>query len=188
MLRKSRPKGLKYNIKKENPSWFKKGSKNNKHWSKDKKLRDEVIKKLKEATKQDNHYMPSAKGKHWKLSKKAKKNIGKGHKGLKRSGWKLSEQAKKSIADGHRGKKAYNWKGGLKRNLTSVEYRKWRKEVFKRDNYTCQRCGARSQQGKRIYLEAHHKKSWEKYPDLRFNVKNGKTLCKKCHNLTKGKN
>jgi hypothetical protein len=54
----------------------------------------------------------------------------------------------------------------------------WRKEVFKRDNYTCQECGQKG------YIEAHHIKRWVDYPNLRYDINNGKTLCKSCHSKT----
>ncbi|MEK6884669.1 MAG: HNH endonuclease [Nanoarchaeota archaeon] len=76
------------------------------------------------------------------------------------------------------GEKHWNWKGGCgKRPLNSPEYKFWRKAVFEKDNYTCQSCGKYGQ-----YLEAHHKKAWAKYPDLRYDINNGETLCKECHN------
>lgn len=62
-----------------------------------------------------------------------------------------------------------------KRNRNDKGYDKFRKEVLKRDNYTCQLCG------KQKNLEVHHKKSYAKYPRLRTVVSNGITCCKSCH-------
>lgn len=56
----------------------------------------------------------------------------------------------------------------------------WRKSVFDRDDYTCQMCGERGG-----YLEADHIKPWAYFPDLRFDLDNGRTLCRACHNTTK---
>ena len=78
------------------------------------------------------------------------------------------------------GKKHWNWKGGITpRMLNTPEYKLWRKKVFERDNYTCQFCGQRGGD-----LEADHIKPWALYPKLRFEVSNGRTLCKKCHKTT----
>ncbi len=63
----------------------------------------------------------------------------------------------------------------------SLIYRLWRDSVFKRDNYTCQKCNARNGNGFEVYLEAHHIKSYTKYPKLRFKLSNGVTLCRPCH-------
>ena len=60
----------------------------------------------------------------------------------------------------------------------SGDYRAWRATVYERDNYTCQSCG---QIGGR--LNAHHIKSFARHPDLRLDVRNGITLCEKCHKL-----
>lgn len=80
------------------------------------------------------------------------------------------------------GKDHWNWKGGItpknqiERN--STDYRIWRKAVFQRDNYTCVRCGKRG--GK---LNAHHLLRWSQYPEYRFEITNGITLCERCHRL-----
>lgn len=73
-----------------------------------------------------------------------------------------------------------HWKNGLtpinQRQRRHVKYQDWRTSVFKRDNYTCQDCG---QVGG--CLHAHHVKSYSKYPELRIDIDNGKTLCTSCH-------
>lgn len=103
------------------------------------------------------------------------------------------------------GNKNPSWKGGItpmrERIYHSIKYRKWRQDVFIRDNFACQRCGNNTGSN----LEAHHnKKSFsrfleevKKYLPL-FNLydgamlytplwdlSNGITLCKKCHKKTK---
>jgi ribosomal protein L33 len=84
-----------------------------------------------------------------------------------------------------RGERAGQWKGGVTpANVlirTSCEMRAWRKAVFTRDNYTCQRCGARSAPGKPVALRAHHIKLFSTHIELRFEVSNGLTLCYPCH-------
>lgn len=66
----------------------------------------------------------------------------------------------------------------------SADYRQWRKAVFERDNYTCQICKKRNKKGISVYLEADHILSFELYPQLRFVISNGRTLCKECHRKT----
>ncbi len=56
----------------------------------------------------------------------------------------------------------------------------WRDEVFSRDDFTCQRCGKRGG-----YLEANHVMPYALFPANRYEVLNGETLCRKCHNTTK---
>jgi len=54
---------------------------------------------------------------------------------------------------------------------------RWRREVYRRDNNTCQHCGAT------VGLHAHHILSYNEYPELRFDIDNGITLCTVCHAL-----
>ena len=65
-----------------------------------------------------------------------------------------------------------------------VEYKIWRDKVYARDDYTYQDCGDRNGKGKSVYLTAHHIKPLALYPELRFDVSNGQTLCLECHRKT----
>jgi hypothetical protein len=66
----------------------------------------------------------------------------------------------------------------------SAEYKEWRKKVYIRDFYKCKMpgCSSNSKQ-----IAAHHIYPKKLYPEKRFEVSNGITLCKKCHEKTFGK-
>ena len=110
-------------------------------------------------------------------------------------GRKLSTETKLKMSlyrSSLRGAQTPNWRGGTSRiyktGYYSVEYKNWRKLVFERDNYTCQECGIT---GDKTYLTAHHIKGFAHYPELRYDLDNGKTLCEPCHSKTdnyKGRN
>jgi len=102
------------------------------------------------------------------------------------------------------GKNHWNWKGGITKIDKIIrempEYKQWRSDVFERDNWTCQTCGARG-----CYLTVHHIKSFHSIIK-KYHIKstqearncsalwdrdNGVTLCEECHELTdnyKGRN
>ena len=86
------------------------------------------------------------------------------------------------------GKNCHLWRGGItpvnKKIRNSPEYKLWRKAVFERDNYTCIWCGAKSKKGKKVILNADHIKPFAEYPELRFAIDNGRTLCRECHKKT----
>lgn len=90
----------------------------------------------------------------------------------------INKRRKTISGSGH-----WNWKGGKtpgnRRRRNSLEMRNWRKMVFERDNYTCVLCFVKGS-----YLEADHIKPWAYFPELRFELSNGRTLCKKCHSET----
>ena len=88
----------------------------------------------------------------------------------------LDKQEKTS----HSGQFHWNWQNGKSKESAiirqSCQNKNWRILVFKRDDYTCQKCFSKG--GK---LHAHHKKEFSKYPHLRFDLNNGITLCVICH-------
>ncbi len=164
-----------------------------------------------------------------KLSEEHKKMMSLAHKGKPRPwriGMKHTLEARQKMSLVRKGKhyspktefkkgnmsleKHPFWKGGITPLLVKIrnldEYKFWRAEVYKRDWYTCRRCGKKEE------IEAHHLKSFSgifnaflelydqfspiedkevllrlatKYEPF-WNVNNGKTLCKDCHNKTKG--
>ena len=107
------------------------------------------------------------------------------------------------------GKNNPNYKDGRSSFLSLLRscslYSTWRKEVFKRDNFTCQECNKASTGN----IEAHHinkisnlilefLKEYDQFSSIEdketllrlstkykpfWNLENGKTLCEKCHKL-----
>lgn len=114
-----------------------------------------------------------------------------GTKNKLRAAWERTKL--KRIKENH-----WAWKGNKveisRRIKTSFEYRQWRSDVFTKDNYTCQGCSIRGG-----ILEAHHIKRFAVIMDENniktfqealncselWNINNGRTLCKKCHDKTK---
>lgn len=138
-----------------------------------------------------------------KLSKEHKQKL---QEGFKKSGFKrknpISEEHKKAISKANSNpsmetrirkskanKKRVNdgthhfWKGGKtaesKKIRESFQYKLWRTAVFERDNYTCIFCFKRGGD-----LNADHIKPFSIYPELRFAIDNGRTLCHNCHMKT----
>ncbi len=111
-------------------------------------------------------YTPWNKGKNW-----IPPNIDEFIEGGKETRYKKGQLSKE---------KHHNWKGGITpvhvQIRNSEEGKNWRKAVFERDNYTCVKCGERGGS-----LVADHKKAFYKYPGLRFELSNGRTLCEKCN-------
>lgn len=137
--------------------------------------------------------------KGWKMSKEARDKLSNTRKGII-----FTEKHKKNISEAQKGKiislehrrklskaikgeKHYNWKDGVTtknhRIRNGIEIRLWREAVFARDDWTCQECNERG--GK---LHPHHIKGFAEYPELRFAIDNGLTLCVPCHRIIHKKN
>ena len=135
----------------------------------------------------------------WKKDQKQKGNAyRKGHtksndESTRRQSKKVSETLRRLYSEGKifpitenpkiRGEKHHNWQGGVatinEKIRRSIEYKLWRKAVFERDNYTCKFCGNKGRK-----INADHIKPFSQYPELRFAIDNGRTLCEKCHRTT----
>lgn len=123
---------------------------------------------------------------HSDSAKQAMSDRAKGHK--RRVGKRHTEETKKRISmltkeRTPRGEKHYAFSHGQsQRNFCdrrTIEYKQWRLAVFERDGYTCKKCGDNTGGN----LRAHHIKSFAEFPDMRFVVSNGITLCHDCHEL-----
>jgi hypothetical protein len=71
----------------------------------------------------------------------------------------------------------------MKRNYNDPVYKEWRMRVYKRDKFTCQMPNCKCKKR----LQAHHIKKWSQASILRYEVDNGITLCKWCHDMVTGK-
>lgn len=98
-------------------------------------------------------------------------------------GRKHSVETRKKLSEQRKGEKSHTWRGGItpenRRIYNSVEYKLWRESVFIRDNFTCVWCFKRG--GK---INADHIKPFAYFPELRFSIDNGRTLCVDCHRKT----
>jgi len=174
------------------------GKRNLSNLNKGRKHTAEAVEKIRKASIQRGSIPPSHKGKVRSLEFKNKisaANKGKVH----------TEEMKEKNRQMHLGKKASietrqkmriahlkrvaegkhnNYKGGIStenhRIRGSLEYKLWREAVFERDNWTCI-WGGKAHGNK---LNADHIKPFAYYPELRFAIDNGRTLCEACHKTT----
>jgi len=95
-----------------------------------------------------------------------------------------AEESRRKMSESKRGKymgeESSQWKGGIssenQRIRSSAGFRLWREAIFRRDNYTCQKCDRRGRK-----LHPHHIQNFSEYSEFRFSINKGVTICKKCH-------
>lgn len=145
--------------------------------SKDKNLRysSESLKHMRQSHKRnfiDNKNHPF---RNTNLNKKALENSIKSRKGKH-----LSESHKKKISLRMLGKNNPNYVDGSspknKLERGSAKYRNLVISVLKRDNYACQICN-KTEKG----LEVDHIMPKSLFEELKYDINNCRTLCKKCH-------
>jgi len=137
------------------------------------------------------------------LSDETKRKISEALKGKKKP--PFTEEHKRKISEGGkiprpwmRGENSPYWKGGTselsKRIKNSFKYKKWREAIFRRDNWTCQKCEKRGG----IILHPHHKRSFASVLEenniktledalsceVVWDINDGITLCRNCHKKT----
>jgi len=67
------------------------------------------------------------------------------------------------------------------RKFNPSKIKVFREGVYEKDNYTCQCCGNRSRKGHPVVINAHHLNGYHWFKEGRYDIKNGATLCNKCH-------
>jgi len=130
---------------------------------------EESKKKMSESHKGKKHPMY---GKHH--SEDAKKKISEGNKGKY-----ISEETRRKISNANIGENHPNWMGGLSFKPYSPKFNtSLKRQIRKRDNYTCQKCGIIEDDLKKN-LDVHH----IDYNKNSCNKENLISLCTSCNVL-----
>ena len=79
----------------------------------------------------------------------------------------------KSPSERIKGSNNSQWKN---KKSDANKHKNWREFVLERDEYTCQACKSNKKK-----LNVHHIFNKAKYPELKYNISNGITLCEECH-------
>lgn len=143
------------------------------------KLKLSIINKWKKQSDETKRKISEA-GKWRKFSEETKKKMSESHK-WKNTRMKWRKAWNKWIPNyDMRWDKSPNWKWWVtpenKSIRNSMNFKLWRKSVFERDNFTCQKCWNHWS-----YLHPHHINNFSDFIELRFAIDNWITLCKICH-------
>lgn len=177
--------------------------KNKSPWNKDKRLskkhKENISSSMKGKHNSPNTEFKKGQKNYWTGKKNlelSKRQKGKSNPMFGKIPWNKnkchSEETKEKIRKAHilrgtkppvqhlKGKESPSWKGGITpennkiRNGTDIS--NWKKKVFKRDDYTCQKTKIKG--GK---LCCHHILNFAEYPDLRCKISNGITFLEEIH-------
>jgi len=147
---------------------------------------DELIVRLYTTTNKSMPEVAKEVGMPYDTLKKRLRRMGvKGDRVKSMVGRPKSEELKEKLSKPRfctRGSSNPNWRGGIaiinhRRYRVKYYYQTWTKKVFERDGYICQGCGIKGGN-----LEGHHILPVEFFPEKEYEISNGITLCKKCHN------
>lgn len=145
-------------------------------WNKGKKHSEETKTKMKLA----RVGRKPALGKKWKIKDTTNYSLSQIGEKNHRWGKKASDETRRKMGIARSGERNPNWRGGVtaknEQDRKSKKYKQWRKFVFERDNWTCVLCNRNGGD-----MNADHIKKFSDYPELRFDVSNGRTLCVACH-------
>ncbi|MDB4594021.1 HNH endonuclease [Paracoccaceae bacterium] len=103
--------------------------------------------------------------------------------GSYKQGTKMSAESRKKMSEAKKGKYSGsdnpNWKGAEVsediRERRSYQSKVWRKACLERDDNCCTICASTER------LHVHHILEYKDYPDRRWDINNGKTVCAICH-------
>lgn len=125
----------------------------------------------------------SRKGKKLSIETRLKMSLSRQGRETWNKGIPLSPKHRQSVSASLRGEKHWNWKGGVSSENKAArqyfEYKQWRESIFKRDGFKCKISNADCVHE----IHAHHILRFSEYPELRYDVSNGITLCKNHHPL-----
>jgi len=167
-------------------------------WNKDRAWSDKEKERISSGRKGKALGNKNALGHSHPLSQEAKDKLSRERKGKKRppfsrewrekisraaTGRKYPESFCEKSRINRLGPRNPMWKGGIypanRAARKTAEYKRWRRAVFERDNYTCIACSVRGGT-----LHADHIKRFAEHEDLRYEVSNGRTMCVGCHRKT----
>lgn len=155
------------------------------YW-RDKKHSEETKRKMSEVKKgkkfsEEHKRKLSEAQKGRSLSEETKRKMSEAKRGRS-----LSEETKKKISESNKGKRMGeshprwvngNYKKQDERNDSA--YQDWVRKCLIRDNYQCKICGEKYT--KEHKLVVHHILPWRDFPEERYNINNGITLCQAHH-------